>query len=152
MARLNGIRRLLLAVHAVDNLTEFVGMFGIKLNHTLCKLGLVLLVEHVATAHAASHNVPQHVLSAYGLIVSLAHELAQYLHLLGWKSVFGAQSVHSHLRNALQHLVAIASDVQLNAVLEVRVVVLETFLCGVAYWVEYELHGCAEVFLVALKA
>ena len=152
MAWQDGIRRLLLAVHAVDNLTEFVGMFGVKLNHTLCKLCLILLVEHIATAHAASHYVPKHVLSAYGLIVSLAHELAQYLHLLGWKSVFGAQSVHSHLRNTLQHLVAIASDVQLNAMLEVRVVVLEALLGSIAHGVEHKLHGCAEVFLVALKA
>ena len=36
--------------------------------------------------------------------------------------------------------------------LEVRVVVLEAFLCSVAHGVEHELHGCAEVFLVALKA
>ena len=127
-------------------------MCRVEFNHALCKLSLILLVEHVATAHAASHYVPKHVLSAYGLIVSLAHELAQYLHLLGWKSVFGAQSVHSHLRNTLQHLVAIASDVQLNAMLEVRVVVLEALLCSIAHGVEHKLHGCAEVFLVAFKA
>ena len=119
MARLNGIRRLLLAVHAVDNLMEFVGMCRVEFNHTLCKLCLILLVEHVATAHAASHNVPKHVLSAYSLIVSLAHELAQNLYFVGRESILGAQCVHGHLRNALQHLVAIASDVQLNAVLEI---------------------------------
>lgn len=36
--------------------------------------------------------------------------------------------------------------------LEVRVVVLKALLCSIAHGVEHKLHGCAEVFLVALKA
>ena len=150
--RLYCVRSRLLARQSVNYLLKLVGMSRVELNHPACKESLAALVEHIDTAHAAAHNVVQHILATYGWIVGLAHKSAQELHFVIVQGIACAESVHRNLRYTLQYLVAVASDVELGAVLKVGAVVLKALFCGIAYGVEHQLHSRLHILLVALKA
>ena len=111
VARTDAIRRLLLAAQSCNNLLELISMFRVELNHTAGKKLFRTLVENVASAHASSHHIVEHVFSAYSRIISLAHELADNLHFLVRQGILGAESVHSHLRHSLENLIAITADI-----------------------------------------
>ena len=71
--------------------------------------------------------------SAYGLIISPAHEFAQNPYFFGTQCILSSLCVHGYLGDSFQNLITISADIKLYAMLEVRVVMLKTLFDGVFY-------------------
>ena len=81
----------------------------------------------------------------------MEHKLPYHLLLVSAERKLRARSISGYLRDALQNLVAIASDIELLSVLEKAAVTLKALACGVFYRLESQLHGTLEVGIVTLQ-
>ncbi len=110
------------------------------------------LVGDFGAAHATAQHVEQHVAAPDGGIIGFAHELAEQCQFLFGNGETGAAGVHGHLGDAFQDFVAVAADVKLPSVLEVRVVVLESLFGGIDNGIVDIVQSQGEVFFVLGKA
>ena len=126
-----------LAVQPGHDVFELFGVFRVDVNHPFGIYGRVLFLGCVRAAHASSDDIPHHVLSAHGAVVGFAHEFAEQFHFVLAQFVACSQGIRCNLSHSLQDFIAVSSDIELRSVLEVAVVVLEAFACGVFHGAEH---------------
>ena len=80
----------------------------------------------------------------------MEHKLPYHLLLVSAERKLRARSISGYLRDALQNLVSIASDIELLSMLEEAAVTLKALACSVFYRLESQLHSTFQVGIVML--
>ena len=80
----------------------------------------------------------------------MEHKLSYHLLLVSAERKLRARSISGYLRDALQNLVTVASDIELLSMLNEAAVTLKALACGVFYRLESQLHGTFQVGIVTL--
>ena len=147
----NAIIRLLAAFQTERGGVKFLCMCAVEVGHSSGYRGETAAQHAVWKGHTAPDVVERHVLATHARQVAVAHKTADIVEIVALLGIGCADEIIGHFDGGCQDRTAIATGIELHAVLEIAVVALQS-LSRIEFHREEKLvDGKIKVALVFLE-
>ena len=147
----NAIIRLLAAFQTERGGVKFLCMCAVEVGHSSGYRGETAAQHAVWKGHTTPDAVKRHVLATHAWQVAVTHKTADIIQIVALLGIGRADKIIGHFDGGCQHRTAIATGIELHAVLEIAVVALQS-LSRIEFHREEKLvDGKIQVALVFLE-
>ena len=147
----NAIIRPFAAFQAERGGVKFLCMCAVEVGHSSGYRGETAAQHAVWKGHTAPDVVKRHVLASHARQVAVAHKSADIVEIVALLGIGRADKIISHFDGGCQHRTAIATGIELHAVLEIAVVALQSLSHIEFNWKKKLVDGEIKIAFVFLE-